>query len=175
MLEIERKFLLKELPDLSSFSFDEIEQGYLSFTPEIRIRRKGEKYFITEKGDGTQTREELETEIDYVTYKILSNLVKGSIIKKTRYKITLDDELTAELDVYHELLDSLFTVEVEFRSEEQANSFIAPNWFGNDITKDKRYKNKNLAQIDGIEFLLQNNDLSNSGIVLVKKQKNNQF
>lgn len=82
MLEIEKKFLIDEIPDLSSASFDEIEQGYLSFVPEIRIRRKGEKFYITKKGEGTQTRTQEEEEINESVYKILSNLIQGRVIKK---------------------------------------------------------------------------------------------
>ena len=52
----------------------------------------------------------------------------------------------AELDVYHGELTGLVTVEVEFSSLEEAESFSPPAWFGEDITEDKRYKNKNLAR-----------------------------
>lgn len=154
MLEIENKFLVSELPNLSDYIFDEIEQGYLSFVPEIRIRRKGEKYYITEKGEGTQTRLETETEIDGTAYSILSNLIQGRIIRKTRYKIPLKDSLIAELDIYHDDLEGLSTVETEFCSEKQAKEFIKPDWFGEDITENKEYKNKNLARIEEVSLLL---------------------
>ena len=36
-------------------------------------------------------------------------------------------------------------MEVEFKSLEDANSFVAPTWFGKEITEDVRYKNDNLA------------------------------
>lgn len=162
MLEIEKKFLVNELPNLSDFFFEEIEQGYLSFVPEIRIRRKGEKYYITEKGEGTQTRPEIETEINGTAYSILSNLIQGRIIRKTRYKIPLKDSLIAELDIYHDDLEGLSTVETEFRSEEQAQEFISPEWFGEDVTEDKKYKNKNLARIEEASLLL--NQSIQSGI-----------
>ena len=34
---------------------------------------------------------------------------------------------------------------VEFKSLEDANSFVVPTWFGKEITEDVRYKNDNLA------------------------------
>lgn len=154
MLEIENKFLVREVPNLSEYSFDEIEQGYLSFVPEIRIRKKGDKYFLTEKGEGTRIRPETETEIDSTTYSILSNLVQGRIIRKTRYKIPLEDGLIAELDIYYDDLEGLSTVETEFCSEKQANEFIKPDWFGEDITENKEYKNKNLARVEEVSLLL---------------------
>lgn len=155
MLEIEKKFLVNEMPYLSDYPFDEIEQGYLSFVPEIRIRRKGNKFYITKKGEGTQTRPEEETEIDDIAYNILSHLVQGRIIKKTRYKIPLEDGLIAELDIYHGDLKGLSTVETEFESESQAREFIKPDWFGEDVTEDKKYKNKNLVRIEEISLLLE--------------------
>lgn len=155
MLEIERKFLVDEIPNLSKYESNEIEQGYLSLTPEIRIRKKGDSYFITMKGDGSLTRLETETKIDEVTYEILKNLVKGNLIKKTRYKIPLEDNLLAELDIYGDNLEGLYTVEVEFKDEEQANNFDVPYFFGKDITLDKRFKNKNLSTCEDVKTLLE--------------------
>ena len=171
MFEIERKFLLKELPDLSKLPFDEIEQGYLSFAPEIRIRKKEEKYFITKKSEGTKIREEIEISIDHITFEILSSLVQKNLVKKTRYKITLDNGIIAELDIYHEQLEGLVVVETEFPSNEEAEKFVAPTWFGKDITEDKRYKNKNLAQIDNIELLTSTCDLNTTKINAKKLTK----
>ena len=152
MLEIEKKYLLNDIPNLSQIPYDEIEQGYLSFTPEIRIRKKGNKYYITKKGEGTEAREEIETEIDSITYNILSSLVNGRVIKKTRYRISLNYSLIAELDIYHEDLEGLVTFETEFPNEIEAKNFIAPVWFGEEITEDKRFKNKNLARMEKIDF-----------------------
>ena len=39
-MEIERKFLIKEMPDLSRYPFKELEQGYLSTSPTVRVRRE---------------------------------------------------------------------------------------------------------------------------------------
>ena len=54
--------------------------------------------------------------------------------------------MTAELDLYHNELDGLSTVEVEFTDVEEATEFKEPDWFDIDITSDKSYKNKNLAK-----------------------------
>ena len=49
-MEIERKFLIKKLPeDLSSYAFHDIEQGYLSREPVVRIRKEDDKYYLTYK------------------------------------------------------------------------------------------------------------------------------
>lgn len=59
------------------------------------------------------------------------------------------------MDIYNDDLDGLVTVETEFSSEEQAEAFVKPSWFGDDITEDKRYKNKNLARLTDIDSLIE--------------------
>ena len=154
-MEIERKFLINSLPDnvLSSCECAEIEQSYLDFgdgeEPERRIRKtvqNGEaKYFYTEKGKGDLSREEEEYEISEYSYNGLSDLVISPIIHKKRYYFSLSDTLIAEIDVYLGELDGLITVEIEFPDLQIAQEFKAPDWFGDEVTYDKRYKNKNLA------------------------------
>ena len=58
-MEIERKFLLKELPkNLDSYPVRQLEQGYLCTAPVVRIRRDNDKYELTYKGKGCMVREE---------------------------------------------------------------------------------------------------------------------
>lgn len=116
MNEIERKFLVNNLPDLTEYPFKEIEQCYIKRNPELRIRKSNNDYFITKKSDGTIKREEIETTINNTTYELLQSLIIGNLIKKTRFIIPLSDTLTAELDIYKGALKGLITVEVEFSS-----------------------------------------------------------
>lgn len=159
--EIERKYLVKYMPErFYAYDHMELEQAYLSFGDDtdkvvtglekrIRQMRRGmlERYFYTEKSDGTLMRSESELEITQKEFKSLCAQVVSKFVKKARYYIPIaNDTLTAELDVYHGELLGLVTVEVEFRSLEESESFVAPDWFGDEITEDKRYKNKNLAK-----------------------------
>lgn len=144
-MEIERKFLIKEIPDLTNTVYTEIIQGYLSFDPEIRIRKDSDKYYITQKSNGDIAREEIEKEIDTITYNILSNLTKENIINKTRYFIAVNNQI-AELNLYHGELEGLAIVEVEFDSLDDASNFEIPIWFGEEVTYDESYKNKNIAK-----------------------------
>lgn len=143
MLEIERKFLIKKSPDLEKRKYYNIEQGYISLDPEIRIRKKNEKCYITEKSSGKLIRSEIEKEIDIKVYNMLKNLVIGRMIYKTRYIIG-----NIELDVYHKELTGLYVAEIEFSSREEAYSFVPPSWFGEEITNDKSFKNKQLSQVN---------------------------
>ena len=53
MMEIERKFLIKELPaNLDEYPCLFIEQAYLNTNPVIRIRRQDDEYYLTYKGKG---------------------------------------------------------------------------------------------------------------------------
>ena len=57
-MEIERKFLIKELPDLSSYPFHVIEQAYLCVSPVVRVRRENDIFYLTYKGGGMMMRRE---------------------------------------------------------------------------------------------------------------------
>lgn len=166
MAEIERKFLVKELPDLQGSTSSNLLQGYISINPEIRIRRDGNSFFLTKKGDGLLVRDEQEVEITKETFDILSSVILGNIISKRRYRVPIGESLTAELDIYYENLAGLMTVEVEFPSEESAANFFKPEWFGEDITLDKRFKNKALSQLDSIDKIIESDSNNRT---LVKK------
>lgn len=143
--EIERKFLVKSLPNLDKCTKDKILQGYISKSPEVRVRQKGSLYFLTIKSQGTLNRKEFETLITLSHFETLWYNFIEEYISKTRYYIRLNQQSIAELDIYHKKLDGLTTVEMEFKSEEEANNFTPPDWFGREVTYDSRYKNKNLA------------------------------
>lgn len=145
-MEIERKYLVPLLPDLSmSFKSVTITQAYICIDPEIRIRNMGNQYFLTQKSSGMLIREEIEREVTFDTfYENYKNKI-GNVINKTRYYFSLENGFIAELDVYGDSLNGLLTVEVEFPDERSAHLFNRPNWFGMEITNDGRYKNKSLA------------------------------
>ncbi len=143
--ETERKFLLRRLPaDIMPDKTYEISQYYLSFSPEIRVRMKNGKCVMTVKGRGDLTREETEFSVPESVYSDLLNMRKGGVITKTRSVFPYRG-LYIECDVYHGALEGLAAAEVEFSSEEEARAFIAPEWFGREITYDRRFKNRNLA------------------------------
>ncbi len=56
--------------------------------------------------------------------------------------------------MFHGYLEGLEFVEVEFQSEEQANGFNPPEWFGEDVTFDKRYRNSYLSSISDMSEIL---------------------
>lgn len=146
-MEIEKKFLLKEIPtDLDKYECLNLVQAYISTDPVIRLRNNNnEEYFLTLKSKGHLVREEIEFPLTKEQFQNLWPKIESKVIKKKRYLIPLQNNLIAELDIYEDFLDSLTTVEVEFPSKLEAERFKAPDWFGKDVTHDSRYKNSSLA------------------------------
>ena len=148
-MEIERKFLIKKqnLPhNLESYPFHKIEQGYLCTSPVVRIRKQDKKYFLTYKSKGLMAREEYNLPLTQEAYEHLRTKADGIVLSKTRYLIPEKDGLTIELDVFHDTYEGLLLAEVEFSSEEEANAYLPPEWFGEDVTYSSKYHNSTLSR-----------------------------
>ena len=159
-MEIERKFTIKQLPtDLESYPSRHIEQGYLSESPVIRVRKEDDEYFLTYKGKGMMARKETNLALNQDAYYHLRTKTDGKIISKRRYLIPLphpvfrqgfplphdDYHLTIELDIFDPPFAPLIIAEVEFGSQEAAEAFVPPEWFDEDVTYQKEYHNSYLA------------------------------
>ena len=150
-MEIERKYLVKTLPEnLENYECKQIAQGYLCTSPVVRIRRSNDTYYLTYKGEGLMVREEYNLPLTKEAYTlVLLDLmlpkIDGLLIAKKRYLIPLNEKLTAELDVFEQELSGLLLVEVEFDTVEEANSFVPPAWFGEDVTNSGKYHNSYMS------------------------------
>ncbi|MEP6823134.1 MAG: CYTH domain-containing protein [Chthoniobacterales bacterium] len=146
--EIERKFLVRELPEkLEDFAHVEIEQGYLAIEPDraqVRLRKAGEKLSLTYKRNEELSREEREITLTPEQFAVLWPGTADRRLRKTRYNVPLV-ELVVEIDVYHERHEGLIVAEVEFENEEEARAFQPPPWLGEDVSFDSRYSNQLLA------------------------------
>ena len=145
--EIEKKYLVNNFPEISdNIIRNEIMQGYIFITDsmELRLRKKSGQYFQTIKTGEGLNRGEFEVELSANQFDVLWPLTENKRVEKTRYEINYSGFLV-ELDVYKGILGGLMTAEVEFNSEDEIQNFNPPDWFGEDITLDKRYKNKSLA------------------------------
>ena len=147
-MEIERKYLVKSIPsDLDKYKCKKIAQGYLCTNPVVRIRKSDDEYYLTYKGKGLMVREEYNLPLSQEGYEHMLPKVDGRLIEKSRYLIPLDENLTAELDIFEGDLAPLTLAEVEFTSEEEANAFVAPDWFAEDVTFSKLYHNSFLSRM----------------------------
>ena len=152
-MEIERKYLIEKYTfDPDQYDSEEISQAYLSTDPVIRVRERcrhtdsGDQlsYELTVKGRGLMAREEINLVIDQDAYTRLAAKAEGHAVEKTRYRIPLSGSLICELDVFKGGLNGLILGEVEFDSEEAAELFTPPDWFGAEVTFDPSYQNCNL-------------------------------
>jgi len=148
--EIERKFLIKKLPeDLEKYSFHIIEQGYLCTNPVVRVRKQDEEYYLTYKGKGLKVREEYNLPLTKEAYESMVKKSEGNIITKKRYIIPIENsDLIIELDVFEGVFAPLIMAEVEFDSEAASDDFVKPDWFGEEVTYDSKYHNCNMAMRD---------------------------
>lgn len=146
-MEIERKYLIYQLPEnLAQYSYHKIEQGYLCTEPVVRIRRQDDEYILTYKSKGLMVREEYNLPLTKQAYDHLKEKVDGILLSKTRYILPLEAPLKIELDVFHGEYDGLYLAEVEFPTEEMANDFCPPQWFGEDVTFSTKYHNSTLSK-----------------------------
>lgn len=162
-MEIERKYIVSYLPDnLAQYESINIEQGYLSTNPTLRIRNADGVYVLTIKYPQQVSQKypdapivNIEEEFPLTESSFLHLHEKcDSFVKKKRYRIPLETMypnnnytgLVAELDVFAESNDGLLLVEVEFPTVDAANAFIPPDWFGEDVSLNPAYKNTFLAK-----------------------------
>ena len=161
MLEIERKFVMQGFPEevLSAEEFEslglellrevEIEQGYLSVEPEVRlhgardISTGEENYRLTLKGGGTLSRTEVITDVTLDFYEEAKKMLPGKMIEKLYHKYQFGNWILEVCHVDKGLENEFYYGEIEFETEEEARTFKEPEWLGKDVTYDENYKMKN--------------------------------
>jgi adenylate cyclase len=146
--EIERKFLVKWLPDdlKRSRSFV-IEQGYLATEwagRQVRLRKRDHSVSLTFKVRRGNHREEREITLSPRQFAALWPGTAGRRLRKRRYEIPWDG-LLIELDIYQGRHAGLVVAEVEFPNRASCRRFKPPSWFGREVTGEKRYSNVRLA------------------------------
>jgi adenylate cyclase len=146
--EIERKFLVKELPPgLNHFRSFSIAQGYLANEPggrHVRLRKKGKRATLTFKVGRGSSREEREIELSPKQFAALWPATAGRRLRKLRHEIPWKN-LTIEIDSYRGDHSGLVVAEVEFPTRSACRKFKPPTWFGREVTGEKRYSNVRLA------------------------------
>lgn len=164
-MEIERKWLfnMQLVPTDESETITYYEQTYLSVEPEVRIRSKhvdtnpanwkhanvacmSETYMLCIKGNGGISRVEVQKELsesEFEELKQVGNIQDTDFIKKKYYKILVEGNLLTVGTVNEGTPYQFSYGKIEFKSEEEANKFKAPSWFGREVTTDSRYKMKN--------------------------------
>ncbi|MEE3035525.1 MAG: CYTH domain-containing protein [Bacteroidota bacterium] len=143
--EIERKFLVINTNYKKLYiSKEKIIQAYLSKDPKrcIRIRINDNKGWITIKGKSSDeglSRMEWESEIPLKEAKKLLKICLPKPIKKTRFKVPLNNNTTVEVDEFSGHKKGLVLAEIEFMSKNE--TFEKPNWLGKEVTGIKKFYN----------------------------------
>lgn len=147
-VEIERTFVVADMPGLEDARREPVRQGYFTApgdSVQVRLRRKADACRITVKSGSGVSRSEHEADLAPDQFDALWPATEGRRIEKTRWTGKLPDGLTFELDVFAGDLSPLRLVEVEFASRDAADAFNPPDWFGLEVTGDPAYTNQVLA------------------------------
>ena len=139
--EIERKFLVGDVPYGLAKEVIKIRQGYIfdAMHGVLRVRQSDDDYFLTLKGknDGI-SRIELEFAITPTQGEMLFDQMVTESLEKTRYVIgyTGDDW---EVDVFHGKLEGLVLAEVELENENQ--EILIPHWIDKEVSDNPFFYN----------------------------------
>jgi adenylate cyclase len=148
-VEVERRWLVQEpSSEAREAPADRIDQGYLTIGEdgaETRVRRRGERCTLTVKSGSGMVRQEREIELSADQFDALWPATDGRRLEKVRHRLKADDGRLIEFDVYEGELAGLMIAEVEFDDPWAAESFVAPYWFGLEVTAEAAYRNQNLA------------------------------
>lgn len=160
MIEIERKFIMLGFPEeilteeeYKSYGMQilrevEIEQGYISVNPEVRLHGARdtstlqENYRITLKGDGTLARKELITDVSKEFYTEAKEMLSGTMIQKLYRKYQFGEWYLEVCHVDAGTEHEFYYGEIEFASEEEAKAFEPPQFLSMEVTYDESCKMK---------------------------------
>ena len=144
-IEIERKFLIEELP----LKFEEtihIRQYYLSnsqnMVQRLRIFNQEKAIMSFKEKTSKISKYEFEYTIPLKDANKMISIADVPFIDKKRHIIHIDS-LKWEIDEFLDKNKGLIIAEVELKTENQPINI--PNWIGKEVTDDRKYYNYNLA------------------------------
>lgn len=153
--EHERRFIpdMEILPFLFwRFPMEFIIQGYLEDPLKTRIRHtynhKKHVYTQTRKSGSGVSRDEDECFLEKEDFEEKWKRVRCSLVK-SRYFVAIENKyenVSCQLNIFHDELAGYVQIESEFKTHEEAISFIPPSWFGKEVTDDERHGNYSLAK-----------------------------
>ena len=154
--EIERKFFVKTMPNLSGIKPQKYERYFLERGngTEIRISKVDDSYKYEVKREISaleRTREKRE-----ITKEEFDRLKQGTheAIIRDRYNIPSDHGSTHEIaiQIYHGRFEGLIRAEVEFESQEDAEAFVPLPWMGEEMTGLPIARDSKLLDLTEEEF-----------------------
>lgn len=151
--EIERKYLIKSMPNLSNIIPIRYERYYISdnIDNQIRVQKKNTKYEIETK---TRINDiEYKKEKQEITEQEFLKLIKECKTAIIRDSYLINEKPNITIKVYHGIYEGLIRAEIEFDNENEFNNFKVPKWFGKDITNTQLGMDAKLIKLDREKFL----------------------
>lgn len=151
-MEIERKFLVRVMPDLSGLAAIPYERYYLKVTPsfEDRIQRVGDRYEREKKkGVSNLERTSEKQEMSKEEFESLMVIASGGIVRDS-YLVSEDPEIT--IKVYHGKYEGLVRAELEFDSVDEAKNYQPEDWMGREVTNSSLGRDSQLLGLSEEEF-----------------------
>jgi adenylate cyclase len=146
--EIERKFLvhLDRLPEAARTGGARLTQGYLSFSPSVRVRLSEQdgdtRAWLTIKGSGRIDRDEFEYEIPVDDARSMLAIAQASL-SKVRHLVPHGDHVW-EVDQFTGAHEGFWMAEIELEHPDEP--FLCPDWIDREVSDDPRYTNAAMAR-----------------------------
>jgi len=145
-IEIERKFLVKTLPDDVPEKSHKMIQGYIARDNgnTVRIRQKDDRFILTIKSSGRtsslgqNSKYEIEYDVSPQDAAVLFECCPSEPIVKTRH-IYRQGGFIWEVDVFAGDNEGLIVAEVELQDELDAPEL--PAWIGPEVSGERRFFN----------------------------------
>lgn len=151
--EIERKWKVRTMPNLTGLSPLSDERYYLfaDDTVSLRFHHRGDKYELERmEAIGTITRTQTKLTISTAEFEALKKVAKGPLVRESYLIRPANPQIT--LKIYRGLFGGLMRIKVEFTSEEQAQNFTPPEWFGDEMTDSPLSFDSKLVNMTPDEF-----------------------
>lgn len=138
MIELEKTYLLRYIPDISGCEYTEVMDTYFPLTrhPVLRLR-KSDKYQLTKKtpiDNNASMQEEQTINLSHDEYQALRE-IEGKKLRKIRYRYHYNGHV-AEIDVFKDALEGLVLVDFEFATEKEKAAFEIPDFCLADVTHE---------------------------------------
>jgi adenylate cyclase len=146
-IEIERKFLVQGDRWRGQGTATAYSQGYIAIEDArtVRVRIAGDRAYLTIKGPATGlARPEYEYPIPLTdAQELLAHLCGTPPVEKIRHRIPTGDGLAWEVDEFLGANAGLILAEIEL--DDPDRPFDRPEWLGEEVSDDPRYRNSYLA------------------------------
>ena len=151
--EIERKYLIKQMPNLKNIKPIRYERYYINdnIDNQIRVQRKDDKFILETKTKISDI--EYKKEKQEITEQEFFKLIKDckKVIIRDSYLINEKPNIT--IKIYNGIYQGLIRAEIEFNNEYEYSNFEIPEWLGKDITNTELGMDAGLIKLDREDFL----------------------